>query len=194
MKETIRNLARAFIGESQARNRYTYYSKTARNEGYQQIAELFLITADNEKEHAKWLMRLINQLKETTNEDLSELAVEGAVPTIMGTTEENLKAAIAGETYEFTEMYPAFADQADADGLPEIANRLRAIAKAEEHHNDRYTKLLKEVQAGTVFKKSEPVTWVCRECGYIHVGNEPPLACPSCGHPTAYFQIKAETY
>lgn len=192
MKKTIENLAKAFIGESQARNRYTFYSKVAKKEGVEQIAEIFLITAENEREHASWLFKLINELKKKEGLDLPEIKVEAAVPTIYGTTAENLKAAIAGENYEYTKMYPEFADVAEKEGFPEIAKRLRAIAKAEEQHEERYKKLLKEVEAGTVFKKEKPVWWVCRECGYVHFGKEPPEECPSCGHSRSFYQVKCE--
>lgn len=157
MKKTIENLTEAFIGESQARNRYTFYSKVAKKEGFEQIAGIFLITAENEKEHASWLFKLINELKKKSNENLNEIKVEAAAPTILGTTAENLKAAIAGENYEYTKMYPEFADVAGKEGFPEIAKRLRAIAVAEKHHEERYRKLLKEVEAGTVFKKEKEV-------------------------------------
>jgi len=192
--ETIKNLVKAFIGESQARNRYTFYAKAAKREGYEQIAEIFLITAENEKEHASSLFKLINELKKQSGGSLDEISVEAAAPTVLGTTAENLKAAIAGENYEHTKMYPEFAEVAEKEGYPEIAKRLRAIAKAEEHHEERYRKLLKEVEAGTVFKKEKEVWWVCRECGYIHYGKEPPEKCPSCDHPRSYFQIKCEEY
>jgi len=192
--ETIKNLVKAFIGESQARNRYTFYAKAAKQEGYEQIAEIFLITAENEKEHASSLFKLINELKKQSGGSLDEISVEAAAPTVLGTTAENLKAAIAGENYEHTKMYPEFAEVAEKEGYPEIAKRLRAIAKAEEHHEERYRKLLKEVEAGTVFKKEKEVWWVCRECGYIHYGKEPPEKCPSCDHPRSYFQIKCEEY
>lgn len=194
MQNTIKNLTRAFIGESQARNRYTFYSKVAKKEGYEQIAEIFLITADNEKEHAKRLFEHINELKEQIGEKLDEITVEATAPTVYGTTTDNLKAAIAGEHYENTEMYPSFADIAEKEGLIEIATRLRAISKAEEHHKERYKKLLKEVEGGTVFKKDEEVTWVCRECGYVHIGKTPPEKCPSCDHEKSYYQIKCEEY
>lgn len=192
--KTIENLAKAFVGESQARNRYTFYSKTARNEGFEQIAEIFLTTADNEREHAKWLIRLINELKQKSGEDLSEIQVEAGVPTVLGTTAENLRAAIAGENYEYTKMYPEFADVAQKEGFLEIAVRLRAIAKAEQHHEERYKKILAHVEAGTVFKKSKPVYWVCRECGYVHFGTEPPEKCPSCDHERSFYQLKCEEY
>jgi rubrerythrin len=192
--KTIENLAKAFIGESQARNRYTFYAKTARQEGYEQIADIFLTTADNEKEHAKWVFRLIQELKSKSSENLEEIKVEASTPTVFGTTAENLKSAINGEHYENTVMYPEFAEVAQKEGLPEIARRLRSISKAEEHHEERYTKLLKEVEAGTVFKKSEKVYWVCRECGYVSFGTEPPEKCPSCDHARSYYQVKCEEY
>ena len=194
MEKTIKNLTKAFIGESQARNRYTFYSKIAKKEGFEQIAEIFLITAENEKEHASWLFRLINELKKKSDEKLDEIKVEVVVLTILGTTIENLKAAIAGENYEHTKMYPEFADIAEKEGFPEIAKRLRAIAKAEEHHEERFKKLLKEMEAKTVFKKEKEVWWVCRECGYIHFGKEPPEECPSCSHPKSFYQVECEKY
>jgi len=194
VKKTIENLAKAFIGESQARNRYTFYSKVAKKEGYEQIAEIFLITAENEREHASWLFKLINELKQKSGEDFSEIKVETVAPTVFGTTAENLKEAIAGENYEYTQMYPEFADIAEKEGFPEIAKRLRVIAKAEEHHEERYKKIVKEVEAGTVFKKEREVWWVCRECGYVHFGKEPPEECPSCGHPRSFYQLKSEEY
>ena len=194
MKNTIENLVKAFIGESQARNRYTFYAKIAKNEGYEQIAEILLITAENEKEHASNLFKLINELKKKSNEKLDEIKVEAAAPTVLGSTAENLKAAIAGENYENTKMYPEFAETAEKEGFPEIAERLRAIAKAEGHHEERYKKLLKEVNADTFFKKEKEVWWVCRECGYVHFGKEPPEECPSCDHLRRYFQLKCEEY
>ena len=194
MENTIQNLTRAFIGESQARNRYNFYSKIAKKEGFEQIAEIFLITAENEKEHASWLFKLINELKKKTEKNLDEIEVEAKTPTILGNTSENLKSAISGENYEHTEMYPEFAEVAEKEGLPEIAKRLKAIAKAEEHHEERFKKLLKEVEADTVFKKEKEVWWVCRECGYVHFGKQPPEECPSCDHPKSFYQIKCEEY
>ncbi len=193
MQETIKNLAKAFIGESMARNRYTLYSKVAKKEGYEQIAEIFLITADNEREHASWLFKLIKQLK-ADRKDLEKIIVESEVPTTYGTTAENLEAAIAGENWEYTTMYPEFADLAEKEGLKDIAARLRSIAKAEMHHEERYLKILKEVKAETVFKKEEETEWVCRECGYVHKGKTPPQRCPSCDHEKAFYQVKCETY
>jgi rubrerythrin len=194
MKKTLENLAKAFVGESQARNRYTFYSRVAKKEGFEQIAEIFLITAENEREHASWLFKLIQELKKKIGESLEEIKIEASVPTVFGTTKENLKAAIAGENYEHTKMYPEFANVAEEEGLPEIASRLRAIAVAEKHHEERYRKILKEVEAGTVFKKEKEVWWVCRECGYVHFGKEPPEVCPSCGHERSFYQVKCEEY
>jgi rubrerythrin len=170
------------------------YSKAARTEGYEQIAEIFLLTADNEREHAKKLFEAIQQLKKGSKEKLDELAVEAAVPTVLGTTAENLKAAIAGENYEHTKMYPEFAYVAQGEGYLEIAKRLRSIAVAETHHEERYKKILKQVEAKTVFKKDKEVWWVCRECGYMHFGKQPPEKCPSCDHVRAFYQLKCEEY
>jgi rubrerythrin len=194
MQETLSALAKAFIGESQARNRYTFYAKIARTEGYEQIGAIFEETANQEREHAHWLMKLIQELKKKIGGNLDELIVEAKVPTIYGTTAENLKSAIAGEHYEQTEMYPEFADIAEKEGLPEIADRLRSIAKAEAHHEERYNKLLAQLEAGTIFKKDKEIVWVCRECGYMHIGFEPPEKCPACGHARAFYQVKCEEY
>jgi len=194
VKKTIGNLTQAFIGESQARNRYTFYSKIAKKEGFEQIAEIFLLTADNEREHAKRLFEEINKLKERNGENLEEIKTEVVAPITLGTTLQNLKSAIAGENYEYTEMYPQFAEVARKEDLPEIAERLKAIAVAEQHHEERYKKILKEVEAGTVFKKDKKIWWVCRECGYAYFGEEPPLKCPSCDHERSFYQIKCEEY
>ncbi len=194
MNKTIENLAKAFVGESQARNRYTFYSKVAKKEGFEQIAEVFLITAENEREHASWLFKLINELKKKSKEKIEEIKVEASVPTTLGSTAENLKAAIEGENYEYTKMYPNFAEIAEKEGLKEIAKRLRAIAVAEKHHEERFKKILKEVEKGTVFKKEKEVWWVCRECGYMHFGKEPPERCPSCDHERSFYQLKCEEY
>lgn len=190
MKKTIENLTKAFIGESQARNRYTFYAKIAQKEGFEQIAEIFRLTAENEKEHAKRLFEHIQELKK----NLDEIKVEAIAPTGYGNTSQNLKAAMAGENYEYTNMYPEFAKVAEKEGLLEIAKRLRAIAVAERHHEERYKKLLKEVEAGTVFKKEKEIWWVCRECGYVHFGQQPPAKCPSCDHPRNFYQVKCEEY
>ncbi|TRZ80766.1 rubrerythrin family protein [bacterium] len=193
MSETLKNLTKAFIGESQARNRYTFYAKIAQKEGYEQIAEIFLLTAENEKTHAKRIFEHIQELK-GKDKKLDTITIEAEASTIYGTTKENLKSAIAGEKYEHSEMYPEFAKTAKKEGYPKIADRLKAIAMAELHHEERYKKLLKEVTSGTVFKKEREIWWVCRECGYIHFGTQPPKVCPSCNHPQAYYQIMCEKY
>jgi len=188
MNDTIKNLAKAFAGESQARNRYTFYAKIAKKEGFEQIAEIFLTTAENEREHAKWLFRLIDELKQKSGDNFNEITVEAAIPATLGDTTKNLKASIDGENYEHAKMYPEFADIAEKEGFPEIAQRLRAIAIAEKHHEERYKKLLEEIEKNTVFKKEEKVYWICRKCGYMHKGQEPPEKCPSCDHPKNYFE------
>lgn len=187
MQKTLQNLAAAFVGESQARNRYTMYAKLAKKEGYEQIAAIFALTADQEKEHAKWLFNLLQDLKKDSAENI---ILETEVPTTLSTTIENLKAAIDGENYEHITMYPEFADIADEEGLPEIAKRLRAIANAETNHEERFQQALVELESGTVFEKEEEVEWVCRECGYTHKGKTPPEMCPSCNHPKAYYEVK----
>ncbi len=193
--ETINNLMNAFIGESMARNRYTLYSGVARKEGYEQIAEIFLLTADNEFEHGEWNFKMIRQINQKAGDHaLKEIEVTASGPTTFGTTIENLKSAIVGENHEHTVMYPEYADIADKEGYPDIANRLRAIGKAETHHEERFKKILKELEEGTVFKKDKPVQWMCRKCGYVHEGNEPPEKCPSCDHEKNFYQVKCETY
>lgn len=194
MEKTLENLSKAFIGESQARNRYTFYAKTALKEGYPQISELFLLTAKNEAQHAKWLMRLINQLLEKKGEKGKSIIVEAEAPTVLATTAENLQAAIDGENYERTTMYPEFAKVAKEEGLDDISKRLFAIANAETHHEERYIKLLAQVKNNTMFEKTEEKEWVCAECGYVHRGTKPPEKCPSCDHPTKYFSLKCEAY
>jgi rubrerythrin len=194
MNQTIQNLTKAFIGESQARNRYSFYAKVAQKEGYEQIAEIFIVTAENERIHAKRLFEQINALKKNSKEKFDPIMVETDAPTTYGTTIENLKAAIAGEHHEHASMYPEFAKIAEEEGFPELAKRLLAIATAEEHHEERYKKLLKELEAGTVFKKKKETWWVCRECGYVHLGKEPPVKCPACDHPSAFYQVKCEDY
>jgi rubrerythrin len=190
MSETIKNLTKAFIGESQARNRYSYYAKVAKKEGYEVISGIFLETSEQEKVHAKRLFEHIQKLKG----DANEIIVEAGAPTVYGTTIENLKASIAGENFEHTEMYPGFAKVAEEEGHPEIANRMRSIAKAEVHHEERYKKLLAQLENNTLFKKTDKVMWVCRECGYLHEGEEAPEKCPACNHPRAYYQLQSEEY
>jgi len=194
MQKTLENLSKAFIGESQARNRYTYYAKVAKKAGFEQIAGVFLETAEQEKTHAKRLFEHIQEVKKKLGLKDNEVVIEAVAPNVYEDTAENLKASIAGENYEHTEMYPGFASVADEEGLGKIAERMRSIAKAEEHHEQRYVKILKEVEAGTVFKKSEEKVWICRECGYMHVGNEAPELCPSCDHPQAYYEVQSEEY
>ncbi len=186
--KTLENLAKAFVGESQARNRYTMYAKIARKEGFDQIGEIFEITAENEREHAKWIFRMMQKLKNDS------VTVEAGVPLTLGSTAENLKAAIRGENYEHSEMYPEFADTAEREGFPEIAARLRAIARAEEHHEERFRKLLSLVESGSFFERDGEVEWMCRKCGYVHRGPKPPERCPSCNHEKNYFQRKCEEF
>lgn len=192
MKQTFVNLGAAFIGESMARNRYTMYSKVARTEGFEQIAAIFAETADQERMHASILFHFLQDIKEESGGDLK--VPEAGVPLVLGTTADNLQAAIDGEHYETTTMYPGFADVAEKDGYTAIAARLRAIAVAEAHHEERYTKLLKEVKEQSVFKKDHKIIWVCRECGYVYEGTEPPAKCPACQHPYSFYQVKCENY
>jgi len=189
---TVEHLARAFIGESMARNRYTMYTKAARTEGYEQIASLFIETAENEREHAKWFFKMMNEAN--GKQAIPKIKVESEVPNILGTTKDNLMAAIEGEHYENSEMYPEIADVAQREGFPQIATRVRAIITAEIHHEGRYQKLLKELGTGTIFKKGKKIFWVCRECGYMHEGTEPPSKCPSCDHEKGFFQVQSENY
>jgi len=195
MTRTIYNLAIAFVGESQARNKYTFYANVAQKEGFEQVAAIFLETAEHEKTHAKRLFEHIQELKEQMlNQDFSEIKFEAATSTVYQGTKENLQAAIAGEHYEYSEMYQEFTKVAEEENLPKIAARFKAIARAEMHHEERYKKLLAQVDAGTVFKKETEVIWVCRECGYQFVGITPPGICPSCDHPQAFYQMKCEEY
>ncbi len=191
MSRTIENLTKAFIGESQARNRYDFYSKVAKKEGYEKIAEVFSVTAEQEKQHAKWLLRMINEIKD---EDREQITVGADSSFVFKSTAENLKEAINGEKYEYTKMYPQFAQMAREDGYPEIAKRLESIAKAEEHHEERYIKILDALERETLFKKEKEVWWVCRECGYQFFGTEPPEVCPSCDHPKGYYELKCEEF
>jgi len=171
--QTEKNLEAAFAGESQARNKYTYFASKAKKEGFEQIAALFLKTADNEKEHAKmWFKEL-----------------EG-----IGSTAENLAAAASGENYEWTDMYAGFAETAEKEGFPELAAKFRLVAAIEKRHEERYRALLKNVEAQEVFQKSEVKVWECRNCGHIVVGTEAPQVCPVCAHPQSYFEITAENY
>ena len=171
--QTEKNLEAAFAGESQARNKYTYFASKAKKEGYEQISALFLKTADNEKEHAKlWFKEL-----------------EG-----IGDTAQNLAAAAAGENYEWTDMYEGFAKTAEAEGFPELAEKFRLVAAIEKRHEERYRALLKNVETAEVFKKSSVKVWECRNCGHIVVGESAPEICPTCAHPKSYFEIHADNY
>lgn len=184
--ETEKNILTAFAGESQARNRYTYFASKARGEGLVQIAQIFEETANQEKEHAK---RLFSQLSG------GDLIVQAAFPAgMVGTTAENLQASAAGENYEWTEMYPGFAKAARQEGFEAAAKVFDAIAVAERQHEKRYLGLLKNIQDGKVFKKDKPVVWRCINCGYLHEGLEAPDACPACAHPKAYYELLGENW
>lgn len=183
---TEKNLLTAFAGESQARNRYTYFASQARKDGLMQIAGIFEETANQEKEHAK---RFFKFLQGGTAE------VTAAFPAgVIGSTGENLKAAAAGEHYEWTEMYPGFAGIAREEGFEEIARVWEAISVAEKQHEKRYLGLMANVEAGTVFKKDGPVVWRCLNCGYLHEGAEAPASCPACAHPRDYYELLAENW
>ena len=171
--KTEKILETAFSGESQARNKYTYFASVAKKEGYEQIASLFLKTADNEKEHAKLWFKELNGI---------------------GNTTENLVAAAAGENYEWTDMYAGFAKTAEEEGFPELAAKFRLVAAIEKHHEERYRALLKNIETAEVFKKSTVKVWECRNCGHIVVGECAPEVCPTCNHPQSYFEISADNY
>ena len=194
MEETLKNLHKAFIGESQARNRYTMAAKQALKDGYDQLSAIFTETAEQEREHAKQLSKMINQLTEKMGKEQSAIIVEAEGAAMFEDTATNLANAIAGEHFETTTMYPEFAAKAEEEGLGDIAIRLKSIGKAEAHHEERYTKLLKEVQEGTMFKKEEEKEWFCRKCGYVHKGKSPPEKCPACSHEAFYYQLKCEEY
>jgi len=171
--QTAKNLEAAFAGESEARNKYSYFASKAKKEGFEQIAAIFEETANNEKEHAKlWFKELYG----------------------VGTTAENLGAAAAGENYEWTDMYAGFAKTAEAEGFPELAARFRAVAAIEKRHEERYRALLKNIETAQVFEKSEVKVWECRNCGHIVVGTKAPEVCPVCAHPKAYFEVHKENY
>ena len=184
--QTEKNLLKAFAGESQARNRYTFFAKQAAKEGYEQIGALFLETAENEGQHAKVFFRHLEG-------GLVEITATYPAGTI-GTTAQNLAAAADGENEEWTDLYPAFADVAASEGLKDVATSFRQIAKVEAKHEARYRKLLDNVREGLVFEKAEPVSWICRKCGYVHQGAKAPAVCPACQHPQAYFEVYAENY
>ena len=183
---TEKNILTAFAGESQARNRYTYFASQAKKDGYVQISEIFNETADQEKEHAKRLFKLLQG---------GEVEVAAAFPAgVIGTTLDNLKEAAAGENYEHTDMYPGFAKIAEEEGFEEIADVFKAIAVAEKQHEKRYLALAANVANGSVFKKKNPVVWRCRNCGYLHQGDSAPEECPACAHPQAHFELLGENW
>jgi rubrerythrin len=196
MQKTFENLLQAYVGESQARNRYTFYAKIAKKEDFPQIEKIFLETAEQECQHANWFFKMAQILKKKMKEnERNEPSIDGVVvPTILSDTLDNLKAAAAGEHHETTVLYPKFAEVAEEEELPRIAKRIRSIANAEAHHEERYQKFIKQLEQNSLYKKEEKVYWVCAECGYIHEGNEPPELCPSCSHPGKYFYLKCEDY
>ena len=187
--KTAENLMKAFAGESQARTRYTYYSSIAKKEGFVQISNIFAETAENEKEHAK---RFYKFLLACLNEEM--VSINAAYPVAMGDTKLNLLAAAAGENEEWSELYPQFADVADAEGFPEVAAVFRKISEVEKRHEARYRKLAANIDAGLVFKRPETREWKCNNCGYIHTGPNAPDMCPACAHPKDHFEIFLETY
>jgi len=184
--QTEKNLLTAFSGESQARNRYTYFASKAKKEGYVQISDIFTETANQEKEHAKRLFKFLEG---------GEVEITGAFPAgVIGTTLENLKESATGEHYEQTVMYPEFAKTAREEGFDNLAEVFEAIAVAEKQHEKRYKDLAANIEAGKVFKKDETVTWRCRNCGYLHEGKEAPEVCPACDHPQAHFELLGENW
>ncbi|MCK4261662.1 rubrerythrin family protein [bacterium] len=183
---TEKNLLASFAGESQARNRYTYFASAAKKEGYEQIAGIFLETAANEKEHAKRFFKLLEG---------GEMEISASYPAgVIGNTAENLKAAAGGENLEWTKLYKEAEDTAREEGFEKIAVQFKEIAEVEEEHEKRYRKLLKNVEEGTVFKRDTVVKWHCRSCGYVHEGEEAPEVCPACAHPQAYYELLCEDW
>ena len=184
--QTEKNLLTAFAGESQARNRYTYFASQAKKDGFVQVSSIFEETANQEKEHAKRLFKFLEG---------GEVEITAAFPAgVIGTTLENLKASAAGENFEYTEMYPGFAKTARDEGFNDIAAVFEAIGVAEKQHEKRYNDLAANIEAGSVFKRDTEVVWRCRNCGYLHVGKEAPQECPACAHPQAYFELLGENY
>jgi len=184
--KTESNLLKSFAGESQARNRYTYFASKAKSEGFVQISAAFAETADQEKEHAKRFFKFLKG---------GDLEITATFPAgVIGTTAENLKAAAGGENHEWTDMYPGFAKIAREEGFEDIAKVFEMISIAEKQHEARYLGLLKNIEAGTVFKKAAPVKWRCINCGFVHEGPEAPKGCPACAHPQDYFELLAENW
>ncbi|MGD9276632.1 MAG: rubrerythrin family protein [Candidatus Pacearchaeota archaeon] len=187
--ETEKNLLKAFAGESQARNRYTYFASVARKEGYRQIAAIFTETADNEKEHAEIFFKHLKEI----NGELLEITAEYPAGKI-GTTEENLLAAAEGEKAEWGSIYPEFEKVARQEGFDDAADSFKEIAEVEQYHERRYRKLLRNVEEDKVFVKGEKVGWKCRNCGYVHIGEEAPGTCPACKHDRSYYEVWCENY
>ena len=184
--KTEKNLLTAFAGESQARNRYTYFASQARKEGYEQISAVFTETADQEAQHAKRFFRFLEG---------GDVVVQAAYPAgVIGTTADNLRAAAAGEHHEWTALYQEFGKEAEREGFPIVAKLFEAVSVAEKQHEKNYLGLLKSVEAGTVFKKATPAVWRCRNCGYVHEGPEAPSVCPACAHPQSHFELLAENW
>ena len=184
--KTEKNLLKSFAGESQARNRYTYFASVAKKEGYEQIADIFTETAENEKEHAKVFFKFL----EGGPVEITAIYPAG----IIGTTLDNLKAAASGENEEHTILYPKFAKVADEEGFKDVALAFRNIAKVEVQHELRYKKLIENIENNKVFKRAEPTKWKCKNCGFVHEGKDAPEKCPACQHPKSYFEIKESNY
>ena len=190
--KTLENLMKAFAGESQARNRYTFFASVANKEGFKQIESIFIETADNEKEHAKRFYKLV--LEGLKGELPAGVEITATYPAAFGSTLDNLKAAAAGENEEWTILYPEFAGIAGEEGFPEVAAAFKLIAKIEDRHEARYKKLAANIESDKVFKKDKKIEWKCRNCGYVHEGSEAPDSCPACTHPRAYFEVFTENY
>jgi rubrerythrin len=196
MKETPKKLFTAYVGESQARNRYNYFSKVAKKQGYVLVSKIFDETSDQEKEHGSWFYKMLQGFKKEENFDEMKVLPDATFPTTHGDTIENLKSAIAGEDLEWQTLYPDIAETAEKEGYPDIAARVRAIMLAEKHHSERYGKLLKLVGDDIFFKRGNKVVWICMECGYEVEMDELPedFICPSCDHPRAYYRKKCEDF
>ncbi len=196
MKETPKKLFTAYVGESQARNRYTFWFKIAKKEGYVLAAKIFLETADQEQQHGSWFYKMLQDFKKEESFDDMKVIPDAEFHTTYGTTIENLKSAVAGEDMEWQTLYPDIVETAEKEGYPKIAARIRAIMIAEKHHSERYGKLLKLIGDDTFFKRGEKVVWICMECGYEVEMDELPKnwKCPSCDHPSPYFRKKSEDF
>ncbi|HAA24679.1 MAG TPA: rubrerythrin family protein [Ruminiclostridium sp.] len=190
--KTAENLLKAFAGESQARNRYTYYASVADKEGYKQIRNIFIETADNEKEHAKRFYKFL--LAGLKDELPATIMINAGYPVAQGNTLDNLKAAANGENEEWSELYPAFAKVAEEEGFPEIAAAFKMISISEQRHEARFIKLAENIENDRVFKRDEKVLWKCGNCGYVHEGKEAPKECPACVHPQGHFELFVEAY